>query len=173
MSLAGTARVFTDPLASPTGFPFKVVQMEGTLSESASYADRERICDLGYLRQAYRKPDGTLGYRCASEPVADFVRKGGAAAATEGRKCLCNGLMSNIGHGQIRADGLADGTLLTAGNDVANVARYLPPGQESYTAADVMRHLLGTDPAEPAGSSVIFQYAAPSKLSDLATGVPS
>jgi len=158
MSLAGTARVFTDPLASPTGFPFKVVQMKGTLSEAASYANRKRICDLGYLRQAYRKPDGTLGYRCASEPVADFIRKGGGAAATEGRKCLCNGLMSNIGFGQIRADGLADGTLLTAGNDVANVARYLPPGQESYTAADVMRHLLEAGSAEPADSSIIFQY---------------
>jgi hypothetical protein len=66
--------------------------------------------------------------------------------------------MSNIGFGQIRADGLADGTLLTAGNDVANVARYLPPGQESYTAADVMRHLLEADPAEPADSSIVFQY---------------
>ena len=147
MSMAGTARVFTDPLASPTGFPFKVVQMEGTLSEAASYENRERICDLGYLRQAYRKSDGTMGYRCASEPVKDFVRKGGDPAATEGRKCLCNGLMSNIGFGQIRADGLADGTLLTAGNDVAHIARYLPPGEDSYTAADVMRHLLG----EPVG----------------------
>jgi nitronate monooxygenase len=142
LSRAGKARVFTDPLASPTGFPFKVMQMEGTLSEAGSYADRDRVCDLGYLRQAYRKDDGTLGYRCASEPVADFMRKGGSVAATQGRKCLCNALMSNIGHGQIRADGLPDGTLLTAGNDVAHIARYLPPGQNSYTAADVMRHLL-------------------------------
>ncbi len=36
MSRAGTARVFTDPIASPTGFPFKVVQMPGTLSEAES-----------------------------------------------------------------------------------------------------------------------------------------
>ena len=157
MSMAGTARVFTDPLASPTGFPFKVVQMEGTLSEAASYENRERICDLGYLRQAYRKSDGTLGYRCASEPVKDFVRKGGDPAATAGRKCLCNGLMSNIGFGQMRADGLADGTLLTAGNDVAHIARYLPPGQDSYTADDVMRHLLGACPASSAVSESISE----------------
>jgi len=143
LSRAAAARVFTDPLASPTGFPFKVMQMAGTLSGAAPYAERERICDLGYLRQAYRKSDGTLGYRCAAEPVEEFVRKGGDAAATAGRKCLCNGLMSNVGFGQIRADGLADGTLLTAGNDVAHIARYLPPGQDSYTAADVMHHLLG------------------------------
>jgi len=80
------------------------------------------------------------------------VLKGGDAAATDGRKCLCNGLMSNIGFGQIRADGLADGMLLTAGNDVAHIARYLPPGQDSYTAADVLHYLLGTGRAEPAGS---------------------
>ena len=152
LSRAGAARVFTDPLASPTGFPFKVVQMAGTLSDAMPYAERERVCDLGYLRHAYRKADGTLGYRCAAEPVADFVRKGGDAAATEGRKCLCNGLMSNIGFGQIRADGLSDGALLTAGNDVAHIARYLPPGQDSYTAADVLHYLLGTGRAEPAGS---------------------
>ena len=41
------ARVFTDPLASPTGFPFKVLGLEGTLSEPAVYARRERLCDLG------------------------------------------------------------------------------------------------------------------------------
>ena len=32
-SLAQEARVLTDPLASPTGFPFKVLQLAGTLSE--------------------------------------------------------------------------------------------------------------------------------------------
>ncbi len=30
-ALAGNGKVFTDPLASPTGFPFKVAQLEGTL----------------------------------------------------------------------------------------------------------------------------------------------
>jgi nitronate monooxygenase len=33
-SREGRARVFTDPLASPTGFPFKVVQLAGTLAEA-------------------------------------------------------------------------------------------------------------------------------------------
>jgi len=61
MSRAGTAHVFTDPIASPTGFPFKVVRMPGTLSEADPYAARTRICDLGYLRHLYRKPDGTAG----------------------------------------------------------------------------------------------------------------
>ncbi len=31
-AIAGTGEVFTDPLASPTGFPFKVAQLEGTTS---------------------------------------------------------------------------------------------------------------------------------------------
>ena len=39
-SLAREARVLTDPLASPTGFPFKVLQLAGTLSEQACYEDR-------------------------------------------------------------------------------------------------------------------------------------
>ncbi|MFC1454036.1 hypothetical protein ACFLQL_02525, partial [Verrucomicrobiota bacterium] len=52
---AGKARVFTDPRASPAGFPFKVLQMKGTLSENDLYAARPRICDLGYLLHLYRK----------------------------------------------------------------------------------------------------------------------
>ena len=36
----GKASVFTDPLASPTGFPFKVARLEGTNSEPAMYAER-------------------------------------------------------------------------------------------------------------------------------------
>ena len=67
-AVAGTARVVTDRLASPTGFPFKVAQLEGTLSEQDVYLSRARVCDLGYLREAYRKDDGRLGYRCSAEP---------------------------------------------------------------------------------------------------------
>lgn len=141
-SRAGTARVFTDPVASPTGFPFKVAALPGTIAEADVYAARERICDLGYLRQPYRKADGSVGYRCASEPVDDYVRKGGNAADTEGRICLCNGLAATVGLGQSRADG-PEPALVTAGNEVADLARIVPPGAESYCAADVVRYLRG------------------------------
>ena len=135
-------RVFTDPLASPTGFPFKVLQLLGTLSDEVRYFARERICDLGYLRELYRKADGSTGYRCAGEPVDDFLRKGGTLGQTIGRKCLCNGLMATVGLGQQRPGGVED-PILTAGDDVANLARYLPPDRDSYGAADVIRWLLG------------------------------
>jgi nitronate monooxygenase len=140
---AGTARVFTDPVASPTGFPFKVAGVEGTLSDPDIYASRERICDLGYLRQAYRKADGTVGYRCASEPVEDYVRKGGNAADTVGRKCLCNGLAATVGLGQWH-DGVPEPALVTAGDEVADLARMLPTDQDRYAVADVLRYLRGT-----------------------------
>jgi NAD(P)H-dependent flavin oxidoreductase YrpB (nitropropane dioxygenase family) len=148
LARAGQTSVFTDPLASPTGFPFKVLQMSETLSEADNYAARERFCDLGYLRQSYRKPDGTLGHRCAAEPVGDYVRKGGEAADTDGRKCLCNGLMTNTGFGQVRPNGTNELPLLTAGNDVADLGRFLKPGADSYTAADVVAYLL--NPSAPA-----------------------
>lgn len=142
MSRNGDARVFTDPIASPTGFPFKVVQMEGTLSEQALYQERERVCDLGYLRSAYARDDGSIGWRCPAEPVEDYVAKGGDIEDTVGRKCLCNALMSNIGLGQTQKTGAREGVLLTSGDDVAHVARFLPEGAESYTAQDVIDYLL-------------------------------
>lgn len=142
LSREGKAKVFTDPLVSPTGFPFKVVQIPGTLSDTSVNHSRTRQCDLGYLRHAYRKADGTLGYRCPAEPTEDFVRKGGDAADTEGRQCVCNGLVSTIGLAQIHQDNTVDLPLLTAGNDVAHIASYLQAGRDSYSAAEVVGRLL-------------------------------
>jgi len=144
LSRAFAARVLTDPVASPTGFPFKMLQLEGTVSDPAIAEARPRVCDLGYLRHAYRRDDGSIGWRCASEPQADYVAKGGHAEDTAGRRCVCNGLLANIGLAQVRADGVPEPPLLTAGDDVANVARFLAPGQCSYRAADVIAYLLGT-----------------------------
>jgi nitronate monooxygenase len=142
MSRRGEARVFTDPVASPTGFPFKILQMDDTNSSAANYEQRSRICDLGYLRHAYKKEDGTLGWRCPSEPVDDYLRKGGKLDDTKGRKCVCNGLMANIGLGQIQRSGELEKALITSGDDVAKVARFLKPGADSYSARDVIEYLL-------------------------------
>lgn len=142
LSRAGNAHIFTDPLASPTGFPFKVVPLPGTLIDPDANQTRSRRCDLGYLRHAYRKTDGSLGYRCPAEPVADFTRKGGNPDETTGRLCVCNGLVSTIGMPQIRPDHTEDLALITAGNEVATVASFIPPGRDSYSAADVVQQLL-------------------------------
>jgi len=140
--MAGTARVVTDRLASPTGFPFKVAQMEGSLSEKDTYLSRTRVCDLGYLREVYRGDDGKIGYRCASEPVANYVAKGGMESDTTGRKCICNALVSNAGHPQLQKGGTEEKPLLTSGDDLATIGRFVPAGQTSYTAKDVIDSLL-------------------------------
>ncbi len=142
MSRTGEAKIFTDPVASPTGFPFKVVQMPDTNSDAAEYEKRTRICDLGYLRHAYKTEAGTIGWRCPSEPVDDYLRKGGDIEDTRGRKCVCNGLIANIDRGQVQRDGELERALVTSGDDVENVARFLKPGADSYGALDVIDYLL-------------------------------
>jgi nitronate monooxygenase len=143
MARRGAVDVRTDPSASPTGFPFKVLSLSDSLSEAAHFEQRSRVCDLGYLRHAYRRDDGSLGWRCPSEPVEDYVRKGGDLADTCGRKCVCNGLMANIGVGQLRRDGLPELPLVTTGDAVSDISRFLPtPGATSYSADDVVSHLL-------------------------------
>jgi nitronate monooxygenase len=142
LSRLGQARVFTDPLASPTGFPFKVAEIAESLSNQSNYLQRRRICDLGYLRHLYRKPDGTIGYRCPAEPIEQYVRKGGTAEQTVGRKCVCNGLPATVGIPQMRADGAEELPFVTAGDDLIHIAQFLQPGSDTYTAADVLRQLL-------------------------------
>jgi nitronate monooxygenase len=147
--------VFTDPLASPTGFPFKVALLEGTSSEFPIYQERKRVCDLGYLREPYSGQDGRIGYRCAAEPVDNYVAKGGKLEDTVGRKCLCNALMANVGHAQSRKDDVVEPALVTVGDDLNTIASFLAPGRETYSAADVVRSLLSgvasetADEAEP------------------------
>ena len=138
----GEVEVFTDPLASPTGFPFKVAQLEGTLSDHAAYAARSRVCNLGYLRTTYLTPAGELGYRCAGEPVASFLRKGGTEEETQGRKCLCNALLANIGLPQQRPGGYREKPLVTLGEGVEAVRQLLGGERKSYTAAEVIDYLL-------------------------------
>jgi nitronate monooxygenase len=133
----GEIEVLTDPRASPTGYPFKVVRW--AQDESADVV-RQRKCDLGYLRLAYRRDDGRVDYRCAAEPVDDYVRKGGIEADTEGRRCLCNALTANIGQAQVRGTS-EEPPLLTSGDDLATIAAFLR-GRKSYTADDVIDYLL-------------------------------
>jgi nitronate monooxygenase len=140
----GAVDVFTDPLASPTGYPFKTVRWPG--DPVVDSEQRERVCDLGYLRVPYARADGRIGYRCPAEPVAAYVEKGGRAEDTVGRRCLCNALMANAGHAQVRADGRREPPLLTSGDDLAEIGGFLG-GRAAYTADDVLDFLLGPLPA--------------------------
>lgn len=139
---AGTLRVRNDPRASPTGFPFKVAELDDTLSDQEAYATRERICDLGYLRAPVERPDGSVGYRCASEPVHMFTRKGGEVADTAGRKCLCNALMANIGLGQLRRSGYVEQPAVTLGQDLAGSRRLIELHPQGWTARQAVDWLL-------------------------------
>lgn len=142
---AGTLTVRNDPRASPTGFPFKIVSAEGTLSEPDTYAARERICDLGYLRTPVEREDGTLAYRCASEPVHMYVKKGGDEADTVGRKCLCNALLADVGLGQVRKNGYVELPAMTLGQDITGPQRLIqshPDGWSALEAVDWLTSLL-------------------------------
>jgi nitronate monooxygenase len=144
--ISGEVRVATAVSASPTNFPFKVVQLEGTLSDDEVYLGRPRICDLGFLRESYRTAEGTIDYRCSAEPVSIYVSKGGKAENTPGKRCLCNCLMATIGHFQVRNGKFTEKGMVTSGNELTKLGHFLPPGGElTYTAGYVLRKLQEQD----------------------------
>jgi len=143
----GEASVFTDPLSSPTGFPFKAARLEGTSSDPEVYKMRKRICDVGVLRESYRTPEGKIAQRCPSEPENLYVAKGGVFEDTVGRKCLCNCLLADIGMQQIQKDGSQEPGLVTTGDDLACVLQFLDEGHDSYPAEVVVKKLLSKLPA--------------------------
>ncbi len=132
--------VVTDFEASPTGYPFKRVEREGEEREIEALRARRRVCDLGYLRRAYTDASGVLGFRCPGEPVDTFVKKGGSAEETLNKLCLCNQLLATVGLGQVRESG-AELPLLTAGQELPEIVRWLGPSADSYSVADVMRFM--------------------------------
>jgi len=137
----GDLVIHTDAFASPTGFPFKVARMAGSVGEAVTYQQRQRVCDLGILRETYQKPDGGIGFRCSAEPVDIYVSKGGDAADTVGRVCMCNSLSASAGVGQLRK-GVEEAPLITLGDDLQPVRESLLAGKDSYTAAEVVARLL-------------------------------
>jgi len=147
---AGTLNVRTDFDLSPTGFPFKVVELDGSVSDEETYAARERICDLGYLRQLYAKGESSVGYRCPGEPVRNFLAKGGTMEGTIGKRCLCNGLLATVGLGQIR-DGVSEPPIITSGDDWSFLPHVTRGDDVDYGAADVIEYLtrpVGADSAD-------------------------
>lgn len=138
---ANALDTFTDPLASPTGYPFKVAQLAGTMADQSVYAQRPRRCDIGRLRQLYQRDDGKIGYRCPAEPVDLYLKKGGDPAETEQRKCLCNALMADIGLEQTQTNGFVEPPLLTLGDDNAFLIDLMEHKDASYNAADALRYL--------------------------------
>ncbi len=131
-----TLEVVTSAVASPTGYPFQVVQMPGTLSDKEVYEDRDRVCSKGYLVEVRMDEDKKPIFLCPAEPVKAYVRKGGKIEETEGRVCLCNGLASAVGQGQT-----GEPAIFTLGKDVEPVRKLMeksPHPDGSYSAEDVV-----------------------------------
>jgi len=137
----GELRVKTDAKASPTGFPFKLANVRGSVAEPSIYEERGRVCDLGVLRETYQKPDGSIGFRCPAEPEGIYASKGGNPAQGNERLCLCNSLCASVGIGQVR-HGVAEPPLVTIGDDFSTVRQFISIGKQSYSAAEVVRALL-------------------------------
>ena len=133
--------VRTEPRTSSTGFPFKVVEINGTASDPEVYEARHRQCDLGYLRSPFLRPDGGIGYRCSGEPIKTFEFKGGAEGDAEEVKCLCNALMANIGLGQTRWGTYHEPALLTLGSDLSGAEELNERYGGDWSSADVLEFL--------------------------------
>ena len=138
-----TLTVITDPVGSPTSFPFKYAELAETISDTAEFDSRIKLCDLGYLRNVIERPNNRLAYRCSGEPNKTFIFKGGAEAATVGKKCLCNALMANIGAPQMRAGGYQEQALITLGSDLSGEEALLKIYPHGWSATQALDFLLG------------------------------
>lgn len=137
----GDLKIVTDFQASPTGYPFKVICLDNTITNTDNYNKRKRCCDLGYLRHLYCKENSEIGYRCPGEPAQSYVKKGGPHDKTVGKQCLCNGLLATIGLGQVRENGLSELPIVTSGENFSFAATIVEKAGMNYSAKDVIAYI--------------------------------
>ncbi len=130
--------VETSMTKSPTGYPFKVAKLKGTVSEEMVYLLRTRICNRGGLVSLYEKEDGNIGYMCSAEPIKNYVKKGGKEEDTDGKHCLCNFLFATAGMG---FEG--EPPIVTIGDDVSFLKELMFDENSSYSVKDALRYLRG------------------------------
>lgn len=162
---ADDASLVQTTLVSPTGFSFKVVQLPGTLAEEEVFDRRHRVCDIGLLQQVgVSAPDEhgarRLFQRCAAAPVEGYLNKRGLARNTEGRRCLCNGLLACVGLGQIKqheGQFTEEPAIVTLGDQLDGIRRFSRSGQVRYWARDVVADILGPAPGTQGTVSSVSQ----------------
>jgi len=71
--------------------------------------------------------------------------------------------MANIGHPQVRAAKHVENGLITAGNDLVNIVRFIHQDGSAYDAADVISALLDASVRPPCGA-VTTNSSASSQL---------
>jgi nitronate monooxygenase len=149
--LTDRIETLTDFEASPTGYPFKLIDLNNDLTSVHGCKARHRICDLGLLQQFVCDENAEIVYRCPGEPLESYLRKGGAEADTHGKMCLCNGLLATIGLGQVRETG-RELPILTAGEDFSTVKAIAGHLRREYSAGDVIDYLLSRQATSHASS---------------------
>ncbi len=144
-SFDSVLQVTASSVASPSGFPFQVAQLEGTLSDRPVYEKRKRDCRLGYLVEAYKTKRGRIGFRCPSEPVLSYLKKGGDVGDAEGRVCICTGLAAAVRDGQSNETS-DEACIVTLGQEQSYIHELMPSADGSYSAEDVVSYLFSLCP---------------------------
>lgn len=112
---------------SPTGFPFNVVHLAGSLSNPDVYNERERECLYGFLRESYKTPEGKIASRCPAD-----------VGGVEGARCICSGLGATVN----MDPGIYYIVTLGQNNDYLAKGKLMKRPNDSYTASDVIEYML-------------------------------
>ncbi|MFZ1258494.1 MAG: hypothetical protein WAQ25_03430 [Candidatus Saccharimonas sp.] len=137
--------VRSDEGVSPTGYPFQVAEIGGTLSDPQVKESRPRICDISALRTPYVS-DGELHWRCpadVAENMADAFKGPFAAKRIGEAACLCNALWAAAGAGQQDyGRGSKEPSIVTLGQHASNDIRdYMARYGRDITAANVISYI--------------------------------
>lgn len=113
-----------NPQASPSGYPFMVVSLPGTLSELSVRENWKHRCDYGCLSKPNLSGSGHIYYSCPA-----------AVAGDHNVCCLCKGLLAAAGFVDVPP-------IVTLGSNFDFLGSLMQEEGDEYGVADVMAYLL-------------------------------
>ena len=143
---AGEAHVFTDPLASPTGFPFRSYACKVAIPSTTYTREGHVFATLVFCANRTEQRRAAPAIAVPPSQLASILPRVARRKTQWVESVSCNALMANIGHPQIRNGPRMEKGLVTAGDDLSNISRFLAPNRSSYNAADVIAALLAGQP---------------------------
>lgn len=137
------AKIESSFVASPTGYPFKVLQMEGTMSDPVSFLKRKRSCGVGLLREVkevkidLENKAQQARWSCSADPR---LENAGSQAV-----CLCEALLAVIGLAQVNG-GEEELPIITLGEELKDIKKLLEKNKwQPYPAEAAYNYIMGNN----------------------------
>jgi NAD(P)H-dependent flavin oxidoreductase YrpB (nitropropane dioxygenase family) len=137
---SSNAKIISSAIASPTGYPFKILKAKGTMSDAACFSERDKSCRVGLLREVeinLEKEIATPNWSCKASQTGSQTL------------CLCEALLAAVGLAQVNRK-KKELPIITLGEELKDIKKLLRENNwRPYLAEAAYKYIMGENIATP------------------------